>query len=149
MGPVTSGADRRRVWLLFATFALHNLEEALTMRGFLGRSELLERVNGDPGVVFTAFLVAVSAVTLAALALAVAATLPEPRPWAVRGLRLLAVILVVNVVVPHVPAAVASGGYAPGVASSVAVVLPVSLLFLRKTQRVGSVARSGSWTSTT
>lgn len=41
--------------------------------------------------------------------------------------------MLVNVVVPHVPAALFAGGYAPGVVTAVLVSLPVSLLYLRRT----------------
>ena len=48
------------------------------------------------------------------------------------GLGVLAVAMVVNVVVPHVPAAVLTGGYVPGVVSAVLVNLPVAASYLRR-----------------
>ena len=44
--------------------------------------------------------------------------------------RITALILLANVMVPHVPAAIALGGYAPGVVTAVALNLPLSLWIL-------------------
>lgn len=120
-------------WALVAAFALHNLEEALTMRRFLE--------GGGPGrwaglgtEVLPGFLVAVTLVTVVALALVVAATTGPRRGWTTSALRVLAAVMLVNVVVPHVPAAVAAGGYSPGVVTALAVNLPVAAAFLRRTR---------------
>jgi len=44
-----------------------------------------------------------------------------------------------NVFIPHVPAAVALGGYAPGVATAVLINLPFSIYFLRRSLGEGRV----------
>jgi hypothetical protein len=58
--------------------------------------------------------------------------------WAVAFVQAL---LLVNVFVPHIPAAVALGGYAPGLATAVAINLPYSVYFLRRSVRDGALSR--------
>jgi hypothetical protein len=43
--------------------------------------------------------------------------------------------MLVNVIVPHVPLAIWSGGYAPGVVTAVLLNLPADLLWLRSRRR--------------
>lgn len=77
------------------------------------------------------FLVAVTAVTILGLVLAVLGTGRTPKPWAQDGLRILAWILLLNVVAPHVPAAILAGGYAPGVVTALLLNLPAAVWLLR------------------
>ena len=56
---------------------------------------------------------------------------------------LLAVTLLLNVFIPHVPAAVALGGYSPGVITAVLVNLPFSICFLERSMHEGVVSRRG------
>ena len=57
------------------------------------------------------------------------------RRWAAVGLRVLAVVMVVDVLVLHVPAAAATGGYVPGLVSSVLLTLPLGAACLVREQR--------------
>ncbi len=77
------------------------------------------------------FLVAVTAVTIFGLVLAALGTGRAPKPWAQDGLRILAWILLVNIVAPHVPAAILAGGYAPGVVTALLLNLPATVWLLR------------------
>jgi hypothetical protein len=49
----------------------------------------------------------------------------------------------VNVFVPHLPAAWVLGGYAPGVVTAVAIQLPFSVFFLRRSVRESAVSMPG------
>jgi hypothetical protein len=133
-----SGARRRRGGLMLAAAVLlHNLEEAVAYPLFRDEAAALVRpwIGGLtlPGV--TAFRISLIVVSLvAAAALAWAGTTQRDRAgWLV--LRAAAVILLVNVAVPHVPAAIALGGYAPGVATAVAVNLPIGVWVLALARR--------------
>ena len=119
----------RRGWaagMLAAALTAHDLEEALAYPRL--RPAIHELLRFAPPV--EAAWGALVAVTVAGVALA---------RWAGRGaasatkataLRAMALVLLANVVVPHVPAAFLLGGYAPGVATAVLISLPVGLLAL-------------------
>lgn len=59
------------------------------------------------------------------------------------ALRALAAVLLINILAPHLPAALAFGGYVPGVLTAVAVNLPIELgaLLILRRERSGQVAR--------
>jgi hypothetical protein len=130
--PASADARRRRAaGLLAAALVLHDLEEALAYPVL--RPAIREFLPFAPPV--AVFWASLAAVTLGGVALAV---------WAGRGagstaktatLRAIALILLANVLVPHVPAAIVLGGYAPGVAAAVAVNLPVCLFALALLRR--------------
>lgn len=113
--------------LLAGALVLHDAEEAA---GYpLARPDVLAFFPSAPPLVVA--WAALAVVTLAGVAAAA---------WAGRGpasagktgmLRAIAAILLVNVLVPHVPAAVVLGGYAPGVITAVALNLPAAVLALR------------------
>jgi hypothetical protein len=102
---------------------VHNLEEALTAPAFF--SDL------PPGLPIpwpsaAAFQIATAVVTLIGLALILFATRTD-KTWPVT---LLAAVMLINVAIPHIPAAILNGGYAPGVVTAVLLNLPVDLLWL-------------------
>lgn len=83
-----------------------------------------------------AFQVATAVVTVSGLGLTVIAV-----RWSRPGLvSLLATIMLVNVVVPHVPLALFSGGYAPGIATAILLNVPIDLLWLVQRRRQEPVA---------
>lgn len=123
---MTASAHRLLAWALFAAFAAHNAEEALTMGAFLD--------HVGAAFLLTPFLVAVTAVTALGLVLVVAGTRGRPARWARDGLRILAAVMVVNAFVPHIPVAVLSGGYAPGVVTSVLLNVPLGVAYLVRTR---------------
>jgi len=121
--------DTRRGWaagLLASALVAHDLEEALAYPGL--RPAIREILPAAPpvGVAWTALTV----VTLAGVALAFWAGRGRGAPAKAVTLRAIALILLVNVLIPHVPAAMVLGGYAPGVVTAVAVNLPAGLLAL-------------------
>ena len=130
-----------RQWgaILFALFVLHNAEEAI---GFVYASESWLRLLDTFGMRSLAMPPATflrSLATVTAFSAVIAAWImfaPETRAtlWAVR---IWAAILVVNVFVPHLPAAVLAGGYVPGVATAVLLNLPLGVACLRGTAKSG------------
>jgi len=116
-------------WVVFAAFALHNLEEALAAPAYF------DRMAGRlpiPWPAADAFQAATAVVTLAGLVLTVVAV-RRSRPGLIT---LLATVMLVNVAVPHVPLALLSDGYAPGLVTAVLLNLPVDLLWLLRYRRV-------------
>lgn len=124
------GGPRLASRLLIAALVLHGLEEAV---GFRWRHEAIARRLPLLPPVET-FWAALAAVTLAGVLLLLWAGSEPSRDGKRLALRAVAWILLVNVLVPHVPAAVVLGGYAPGVVTAVLVNLPVALLALRWTR---------------
>lgn len=122
--------DRRRglaAGLLAAALTLHDLEEAV---GYpLKRAAVLGILPGAPPV--AVFWTMLALVTAAGVGVALWAGRGPGSPAKAAALRTIAAILLVNVLVPHVPAAVALGGYAPGVLTAVALNLPAGLVALR------------------
>ena len=121
--------------LLFATFCLHNLEEALTYGLYRSRSEaLISQIAGTSISAPTTrvFLLALAVVTL--LGGVVAAWCARAPLSRIKRRVLLAfcMILGANVFLPHLPAAILLGGYAPGVLTAVAINLPVTVYVARR-----------------
>ena len=126
---------------LLLAFLLHNLEEALTFSAFRGAAETLLRNLSSAEFSIpsqNSFLSALVVVPLiAALAMAWAVIHPSRRSAfvLVQG---LAWIMLINVLVPHVPATILLGGYAPWVITAVFVNLPIAgfaLIRLRSIKR--------------
>ena len=118
--------------MLLAAFALHNLEEAIAYRVMHGEIQALLAAWDIP---WWSPSPRQFSLTLITLTLAIAVLVA----WAARGaaahskvriLRILAAVLLINIAVPHVPAALILGGYAPGLLSALAVNLPVGLAAL-------------------
>lgn len=133
-------AGRRRLpagLLLLAAFILHNLEEALAYRAMHGEIRATLAARGVPwwSPSPDQFSMALALLTLAVANLIVWAVQGEPTHGKVQALRILAAILLINIAVPHVPAAQLLGGYAPGLLTAVAINLPVGLAVLRMLRR--------------
>jgi hypothetical protein len=136
-------------WLVAAFAALHNLEEGLTIRAYA--PEVRRRLSGvAPPLALAATrdltwfyvgLVVATAVPVVVVLVATAGRPSRPAAWAVLFVQS---VYLVNVFVPHVPAAAALGGYAPGVGTAVAVQLPYSVYFIRRSVREGAVGRAGA-----
>lgn len=127
---LTAAPDVRRraaAGLLGMALTLHDLEEAA---GYpLTRPTLMSFWPAAPTA--QAFWVALAVVTVGGLAVTAWAGSGTASAGKLTMLRAVAVVLLANVLVPHVPAAVVLGGYAPGVVTAVLVNLPVSVLALR------------------
>lgn len=128
------GRRRSAGLALLGALALHNLEEGLAYALLRGQMEAMLRAYGlawwrpEPIV----FALALTFLTLAIGALAAWAATGVSTPAKVSALRAVAIVLLVNVLLPHLPAAWAFGGYAPGVVTAVLVNLPVSIWVLWK-----------------
>lgn len=124
---LTVGIMRRRSsfralqWLFPIAITIHNIEEAIWLPGFVVAhgSEVLWRVQ--PGEFRFALIV-----------LTVAACIITYLSWRNGRQTVWAYLLfgcvtatLLNVFVPHVPAALVFGGYAPGVVTAVTINLPV------------------------
>ena len=121
---------RRTVGLaLIAALALHDLEEGLAYALLHEQTAAMLDVyritwwRPEPAV----FALLLTAVTLSVGAMAGWAATGATTGGKVLTLRAIAVVLLVNVPLPHVLAAWTFGGYAPGVASAVLVNLPISI----------------------
>lgn len=123
---------RRASLLLFLAVLVHNAEEGVSYPFSRPEAMQLARLTWPavqfPTVIeFQMALVLLTAAVGAVLAWA-ANTRREPQGWL--ALKLLASVFLANVIVPHVPAAILLGGYAPGVITAVAINLPLSLWIL-------------------
>jgi zinc transporter ZupT len=135
-------------WLVFLCVALHNLEEGLAAKAYFPKVKDLLR-NRVPAAVLASipsleqFYIALVGATLVPFVLTVIATTGRPTRFKSYLVAVVAMGLLLNVFIPHVPAAVALGGYAPGVATAVLINLPFSIYFLRRSLREGRVDGRG------
>ena len=128
-----------RAWpvALLAAFLAHNLEEALTYP--LYREDVQDFVRANLAAGFTApspasfylALIVVSGLATAAMGLAVVCPAKPISPLLVRG---MAWIMLANVFLPHLPAAILLGGYVPGLVTALAINLPLALVALLATR---------------
>ena len=120
---------------------LHNLEEGVAYSATrAGATRLVSRVWPDirlptPG----AFQAALLLLTIGAGAIVLWAGMAKRQQAGWLVMRITAAVLLVNVFVPHVPAAIALGGYAPGLVTALTINLPLSLWILLR----GGEGRSG------
>lgn len=133
-------------WLVAIFAVLHNLEEALTIPSYA--PEVRQRLSRVlPSTVLAAsedlswFYVALTVATVVPILVVLVATTGRPSRGAAWTVAFVQSLLLVNVVIPHIPAAVALGGYAPGLATAVAINLPYSVYFLRRSVRDGALSR--------
>jgi hypothetical protein len=149
VGPLDRLSYHSLQWLVAAFAVLHNLEEALMVPRYAPL--VRERLSGiAPAAVISAtgplswFYGALLAATIVpALVVLVAVTRPMTRTTAYAVLFVQSLFLV-NVIVPHVPAALLLGGYAPGVFTAVVLQLPFSVYFLRRSVLEGAVSGRGA-----
>ena len=128
-----------RAWpvALLAAFLVHNLEEALTYP--LYREDVQDFVRANLAAGFTApssagfhlALIVVSGLAIVAMGLAVICPAKPISTLLVRG---LSWIMLGNVFLPHLPAAILLGGYVPGLVTALAINLPLALTALLATR---------------
>ncbi|MCM5555566.1 HXXEE domain-containing protein [Pleomorphomonas sp. NRK KF1] len=110
-------------WLFALAITVHNLEEGLFLPAYAGAtSRLSGRVTP---FAFRFALVVLTAAAYVVVALAVAGS-----HQATQLLAGLAVVMVVNAVVPHLALTVAFRRYAPGTGTALCIMLPLSLLVI-------------------
>jgi len=120
---------------LLSAFLVHNVEEALTYGRYRARAEMLiHRLVGNeiPVPAEATFHLALLVVSTLATVVVVLAIARPGSPMSPRASIALALIMLINVLIPHVPAAILMGGYAPGVATAVLLNLPISIFVLRR-----------------
>jgi hypothetical protein len=156
MVPVLDRLSYRNVQrLLAAAILLHNLEEGLMADRYLLRSTaLLQQVpllqSRVPLVSLNQLYLALVVVTVVPALILVWGTTGANRPYKRYVVAMVAAALLWNVFLPHVPAAIAFGGYAPGVVTAVLINLPLTLYLFRRTRRenqlsAGRLAAAVMW----
>ena len=134
--PQVRGLGRRHLlWLVPLLLTLHNVEEAVFMKGFLAR--FADRIPILPEVTYGQFLLALGLVTLAPYAFAASGPL-ERRSRAFLLVLGTQMVVLVNVAA-HLAAAVWARGYAPGLVTALLVNLPFSVHLFRRALRASWV----------
>lgn len=131
----------------FLALAAHNVEEALYARDWaLANREFLTQYTGLAEIWSgSAFRLSLLGLTLVLLALAVSAARAPQRGVTVYLLLGTLAVFAANAVFPHVTAAVALQAYVPGVATAIALVLPVATWVYISTLREGYATRRGTF----
>ena len=136
----------QRLVLLF--LVLHNLEEAVTLKIYLPKINALLDGSVPASLLasrptLTQFYIALAGATIFPLLIVAIATTGQPTRTKDYLVAILQALLLVNVFAPHVPAAIALGGYAPGVLTAVLLNLPFSVYFFRRSLRESRITRKG------
>lgn len=122
---------RKLQWLFPIAVTLHNGEEAISMPGWVAR----HAAHLSPPFRTTELRIAWVVLTVAAVAVTYLSSRKGPDSvWAYLTFGYI-VAMLVNVFVPHVPAALAFRGYAPGVVTAVLINLPVMSILARQAVR--------------
>ena len=137
----------------FLALAAHNAEEALYGPDWaLANMDLLTQFTA-PGLAEiwagSGFRLSLLALTLALLALAVSAARAPQRGVAVYLLLGVLGVFAANALFPHIAGAVVLQAYVPGVATAVAIVLPVVAWVYVSTLREGYATRRGTFMAAT
>jgi hypothetical protein len=124
-------------WALIPVVAAHNFEEWLTFPIY---GETMQVLATRAGIKFDAppwerLQFALIVVTILPALVTVWASTGRQHWLKDFAVCSVASILLANVFIPHVPAAIAAGGYAPGLVTAVAINLPFVLLLLRAAVR--------------
>jgi len=115
-----------QIWMVPSAIALHNVEEALWLPAW--SNSLAGRWHRPIGVF--AFRFALVILTAVAIAIAIFAQLGGHRSLGFYLLAAYAFGQSINILVPHLAAAIATRTYAPGLATGLFFVLPASGVFL-------------------
>ena len=131
------------MWLVPVAVAIHNFEEALFVRAFVPFvNQRLRAILGPsaPDVTARTYFIALAVVTIIPVVIAAAGDLSRKRGAAVYAMITMAVAMLLNVAV-HLAGAILVGGYAPGLATAVAINLPLLAYVLRRAARERWVTR--------
>jgi hypothetical protein len=135
-------------WLVFLFLVLHNLEEGVTARAYFPKIKTLLAGLAPPGLLVSLptlkqFYIALIGGTIFPLLIIAIAATGRPSRIKVYLVAVVQAMLLVNVFVPHVPAAIALGGYAPGVVTATLVNLPFSIYFFQRSLRESQITWKG------
>jgi hypothetical protein len=144
--PLAERLSYRSLQRLFVlVVALHNLEEGVAVPAFLPRLRAhLQQIAALRDVApptAERMYVALAVVTLVPALLVGWATTGRDSVLKREIVAVLVAALLWNVVLPHVPAAIIFGGYAPGVLTAVAINLPFAVYFFRRSARERMLTR--------
>jgi hypothetical protein len=141
MNPTT--AWRGFAWLVCLATLVHNTEELATMPSFYQQrmGPLLSKVDITVATAVNGFRIVNIAVSVLAIALTAVGTVRR-KPLLPA---LVAMTMLINVVLPHVPTAIAVRGYAPGVVTAVLVIAPVCGGFLWHLHRHAMLPAKALW----
>ncbi|MEV0403412.1 HXXEE domain-containing protein [Actinoallomurus sp. NPDC050550] len=131
---------KRWSWALAGAFALHNTEEALTMRRFPSLAGWLDQAGRLDQGALNGLMAAISGLGVVAVAVGTTGRPAAWKPYLPAG---MAGVMLLNVALPHVPAAVAARGYAPGLVTALGLNLPIGAAVLRSAVREGAISRRG------
>jgi hypothetical protein len=137
----------RLLWFVPAFLALHNLEEAVTMRAALPRirESVPTMIHGFvSSLTYSQMLSALVVVTVLPLLVTMwAMRMPESetRLWIVLVIQAVVALNVAS----HVAMAVMLGGYGPGLATALAINLPFSVYLFRRVVRERWISRRALW----
>lgn len=116
---------------LMAALVLHNLEEAMTYQAT--RTDVARLMPALWHILLPTtveFHIALTMVTLAGVGLLSWSAESDQSAPAWMWIKVVATILLANVLIPHLPLAIVLGGYAPGIISALFVNLPLCLWVL-------------------
>jgi hypothetical protein len=136
-------SQKTALWLVPILLAVHNLEEAVLMRGVLpAANEQLPRMlqHAIGGVSYSQFIVALLMVTVVPFVVAAAGRLDRRGGAAVYLLLAIQAVLLLNVL-SHVGGVFVLRGYSPGLATALLVNLPFSVYLLHRAARERWVSR--------
>jgi hypothetical protein len=141
MNPNT--AWRGFAWLVCLATLAHNTEELATMPSFYEQhmGSVLSKVDIPVATAVNGFRIVNIAVSVLAIALTAIGTLRH-KPWLPA---LVAMTMLLNVVLPHVPTAIAVRGYSPGVVTAVLLITPVCGGFLWYLRRHAMLTTKALW----
>jgi hypothetical protein len=145
-GPAAGETDKRRplALLLVAAVCLHNLEEWLAFGAY---GEPFHQLFARWNIPLTlpplrVMEIGLIGATLVPVTLIVVALRGQRRWWKDALLVGVAGVFLLNVFVPHVVAALAIGGYAPGLVTALLLNLPICSLMLRRVSQDGTLSSS-------
>ena len=135
--------------IAFLALSAHNAEEALYARnwGLENIEQLSQFVRRDLVEVWAGsrFIFSLLGLTLVLLALAIFAARAPKRGVAVYLMLGVLAVFAANAVFPHIAGAISLRAYVPGVATAIALVLPVTAWVYVSTLREGYASRRGAF----
>jgi len=123
----------RVAWAFPVAITLHNLEEGIWLPAWSEQAGALHPVVGAGEFRFAVFVIAVAAWVVTGVAV-------RSGRWAAAAAFWVAMLL--NVVFPHLLATLLMRRYAPGLATALAINLPVCAYLLRRVERDGLMTRA-------
>jgi len=123
------GFSSRKVFtLLIVAFLVHNCEEAIVMR----RTSAGSPVEAIKPLAYNQFLIAVSIISIIALASYVFALKTRSNRTYLFISTVIAAGLLLNAFIPHIAVTIYTFNYTPGLATAILLIVPISLWLLSR-----------------